>query len=42
MRFLLDNNLSHRVCEVLAKAGHDAVHVRDLGRGPAFLIVPGA
>ncbi|MEV4069681.1 DUF5615 family PIN-like protein [Nonomuraea fuscirosea] len=30
MNFLVDENLSPRVAELLAKAGHDAVHVRDL------------
>lgn len=31
MRFLLDENLSHRVCAELQAAGHDAVHVDDIG-----------
>ena len=31
VRFLLDENLSPRVCPHLEQAGHDAVHVRDLG-----------
>jgi predicted nuclease of predicted toxin-antitoxin system len=31
MRFLIDENLSWRLAELLTKAGHDAVHVRDLG-----------
>lgn len=31
MRFLLDENLSRRVCAGLQAAGHDAVHVDDLG-----------
>ncbi len=31
MRFLLDENLSPRIAEALAEAGHDAVHVRDVG-----------
>lgn len=30
MRFLVDENLSPRVAELLSKPGHDAVHVRDL------------
>ncbi|WP_169983934.1 DUF5615 family PIN-like protein [Microbispora sp. H10836] len=30
MNFLVDENLSPRVAELLAKAGHDVVHVRDL------------
>ncbi|NUW40622.1 DUF5615 family PIN-like protein [Nonomuraea rhodomycinica] len=29
-RSLVDENLSQRVAELLTKAGHDAVHVRDL------------
>ncbi|MPZ67436.1 MAG: hypothetical protein GEU83_18705 [Pseudonocardiaceae bacterium] len=31
MRFLVDENLSHRVCDRLNAAGHDAAHVRDAG-----------
>ncbi len=31
MRLLVDENLSRRVAVLLAKAGHDAVHVGDLG-----------
>lgn len=30
MRFLVDESLSKRVAELLAEAGHDAVHVGDL------------
>lgn len=30
MRFLIDASLSFRVAEALQKAGHDAVHVRDV------------
>lgn len=31
MRFLVDENLSPLLAELLWDAGHDAVHVRDLG-----------
>ena len=31
MRFLLDNNLSPELAEPLRTAGHDVVHVRDIG-----------
>jgi predicted nuclease of predicted toxin-antitoxin system len=31
MRFLLDENVSHRVASHLKAAGHDAVHVSDIG-----------
>jgi predicted nuclease of predicted toxin-antitoxin system len=31
VRFLLDENLSPLLAELLAAAGHDTVHVRDLG-----------
>ncbi|MET9341601.1 DUF5615 family PIN-like protein [Nonomuraea sp. NPDC003804] len=30
MNFLVDENLSPRVAELLTKAGHNATHVRDL------------
>jgi predicted nuclease of predicted toxin-antitoxin system len=30
VRFLVDENLSRSLADLLAKAGHDAVHVRDL------------
>lgn len=32
MRFLVDASLSFRVAEALQKAGHEAVHVRDVMR----------
>jgi len=31
MRFLVDENLSPRVCDHLNRAGHEAVHVRGVG-----------
>lgn len=31
MRFLLDNNLSPKLAVALSRAGHDALHVRDIG-----------
>lgn len=31
MRFLLDENASYRVCPHLKAAGHDAVHVDEIG-----------
>jgi predicted nuclease of predicted toxin-antitoxin system len=30
VRFLVDENLSRSLADLLTKAGHDAVHVRDL------------
>ena len=30
MRFLIDENLSWRLTELLTKAGHDAIRLRDL------------
>lgn len=39
MRFLLDENLSPKICPLLAAAGHDAVHVRDCGLGGATDVV---
>lgn len=35
MRFLLDQGLSPTVCTLLADAGHDAIHARDLGLSTA-------
>lgn len=35
MRFLLDENLSPLLTELLAAAGHDAVPVRDIGMSSA-------
>ena len=31
MRFLLDENLSPLLAEILQQSGHDAIHVRDAG-----------
>lgn len=31
MKFLLDENLSYRICAHLKAAGHDAVHVNEIG-----------
>lgn len=30
MKFLLDENLSPRIAEILTEVGHDAVHMRDI------------
>jgi predicted nuclease of predicted toxin-antitoxin system len=35
MRLLLDENLSHRICAPLKAAGHDAVHVAEIGLASA-------
>lgn len=35
MRFLIDNALSPVLAVALSKAGHDAIHVRDVGLGSA-------
>ncbi len=35
MRFLVDNALSPGLSAALVEAGHDAIHVRDLGLGEA-------
>lgn len=35
MRFLVDENLSPRVCPALAAGGHHAIHVRDEGMAGA-------
>ncbi len=36
MRFLIDNALSPRLSEALCVAGHDAIHVRDIGLASAI------
>lgn len=35
MRFLIDENLSRRLVGALTSAGHDAIHVNDLGLSSA-------
>jgi len=35
MRFLIDNALSPRIAKGLNEAGHDAIHVRDIGLASA-------
>ncbi len=35
MRFLIDENLSPRICELLITGGHHAIHVRDHGMAGA-------
>ncbi|HEY3354065.1 MAG TPA: DUF5615 family PIN-like protein [Polyangia bacterium] len=35
MRFLVDADLPRRAADLLRRAGHDAVDVRDVGLGPA-------
>ena len=35
MKFLIDENLSPLVATGLSEAGHDAIHIRDLGMGSA-------
>lgn len=35
MRFLIDENLSPRTCQILHTAGHEASHVRDVGLASA-------
>jgi predicted nuclease of predicted toxin-antitoxin system len=35
VRFLVDNNLSPILAELLCAAGHDVSHVRDIGLGTA-------
>ncbi|MGH3937115.1 MAG: DUF5615 family PIN-like protein [Pseudonocardiaceae bacterium] len=35
MKFLLDENLSYRICGYLKASGHEAVHVNDVGLASA-------
>jgi Domain of unknown function (DUF5615)/Protein of unknown function (DUF433) len=36
MRFLLDENLSPKLVELLGRDGHEVVHVRDIGLASAL------
>jgi predicted nuclease of predicted toxin-antitoxin system len=41
MRFLIDNNLSPKLADLVRAAGHDVAHVRDLGlaRAPDHVVL---